>query len=121
LSKSRKEEWFKLAEYDLETAKAMFKTGRFKYVPFMCQQAIEKIFKGIISEKMFPPRIHDLVRLAKLAEVELKEEELLMLEKLSSLYVRVRYFIGGEVSSFSAEKFLKFTEDLCYKFLREKK
>jgi hypothetical protein len=78
LSKSRKEEWFKLAEYDL-------------------------------------------VRLAKLAEVELKDEELLMLEKLSSLYVRVRYFVGEGVSSFSAEKFLKFTEGLCYKFLREKK
>lgn len=121
MNRSRKEEWFILAEYDLETARIMFKTGRFKYVPFMCQQAIEKIFKGIISDTVFPPRIHDLVRLAELAGVELGEEELLMLEKLSSLYIRVRYFSGEEVSALTAEKFLKFTEDLCYRFLRRKK
>jgi len=116
---SKKQAWFKLAEYDLETAKAMYETGRFKYVPFMCQQAIEKLLKGIIAESQFPPRIHDLVRLAELAELELSEEELLMLEKLSSLYLRVRYFPGKEISRYSAEEFLKFTEDLCHRFLKE--
>jgi len=121
LSKSRRKEWFKLAEYDLETARAMFETGRFKYVPFMCQQAIEKVFKGIISDNGFPPRIHDLVRLAELADIELSEEELLILEKLSSLYLRIRYFPNTEISQFSAEEFLKFTEDLCYRFLKERK
>ncbi|MEO0284618.1 MAG: HEPN domain-containing protein [candidate division WOR-3 bacterium] len=30
------EEWFKQAEYDLETAYAMFKTGRYIYTVFMC-------------------------------------------------------------------------------------
>ena len=118
---SKKDEWFRLAGYDLETAKAMFKSGRFKYVPFMCQQAIEKTFKGIISEFMFPPRIHDLVRLAKLAKLKLSEEELLMLEKLSSLYLRVRYFPGEDVSSLSAERYLKFTEALCGRFLKGEK
>ena len=30
--------WFELAEYDLETAKAMLTTRRVLYVGFMCQQ-----------------------------------------------------------------------------------
>lgn len=33
--------------YDLETAKAMLNAGRYLYVVFMCQQAIEKLVKGI--------------------------------------------------------------------------
>jgi len=34
--------WLELAQYDLDTASAMFSTGRWFYVVFMCQQAIEK-------------------------------------------------------------------------------
>ena len=30
------DEWFKQAEYDLETASAMFKTGRYIYTVFIC-------------------------------------------------------------------------------------
>ena len=118
---SKRKEWFKLALYDLETAKAMFETGRYRYVPFMCQQAIEKALKGIISEKMNPPRIHDLVRLINLAGIELSSEEILMLDKISSLYTRIRYFSTETISRFSAEKYLKFTEELCQRLLKEVK
>ena len=46
------EYWKELAEYDLETAKAMLKTKRYLYVGFMCHQVIEKIFKGyFVSRK----------------------------------------------------------------------
>ena len=39
--------WETSAEYDLLTAEAMQKAGRYLYVAFMCQQAIEKINKGL--------------------------------------------------------------------------
>jgi HEPN domain-containing protein len=39
--------WEEHAQYDLDTAKAMFDTHRYLYSAFMCQQAIEKIVKGI--------------------------------------------------------------------------
>jgi len=39
--------WEEYAQYDLETAQAMFDTGRYLYSVFMCQQAIEKIVKGV--------------------------------------------------------------------------
>jgi HEPN domain-containing protein len=39
--------WEEAAKYDLETAKAMLAAGRYVYVVFMCQQAIEKQVKGL--------------------------------------------------------------------------
>ena len=40
----------------------MLAAGRYLYVPFCCQQALEKHLKGLIVERcgMFPPRTHDL-------------------------------------------------------------
>jgi len=38
--------WLDIAEYDLETARAMYISGRYLYVAFMCQQAVEKNSKG---------------------------------------------------------------------------
>jgi HEPN domain-containing protein len=39
--------WLDIAQYDLETANAMFDSGRWLYVVFMCQQALEKLAKGL--------------------------------------------------------------------------
>jgi HEPN domain-containing protein len=36
------------SDYDIETAKAMLKTGRYLYVGFMCHQVVEKAFKAIM-------------------------------------------------------------------------
>ena len=41
------EYWLDIAEYDLGTAEAMLNGGRWLYVLFMCQQAIEKLVKGL--------------------------------------------------------------------------
>lgn len=37
--------WERKATYDLETARIMLQTGRYTYVVFMAQQAVEKIVK----------------------------------------------------------------------------
>ncbi|MFA5537559.1 MAG: HEPN domain-containing protein [Bacillota bacterium] len=39
--------WQEIAKYDLETAYAMLEAGRYAYVAFMCQQAVEKMVKGL--------------------------------------------------------------------------
>ena len=44
-------EWISIDLYDLETAQAMFNTGRYLYVVFMCQQAIEKLLKALFIHK----------------------------------------------------------------------
>ena len=59
--------WIDLAEYDIETAEAMFETKRFLYVGFMCHQVIEKSLKGyyVFVKNEIPDKIHNLLKLAK--------------------------------------------------------
>jgi HEPN domain-containing protein len=65
------ERWRELALYDLGTAEAMLAAGRYLYVLFCCQQAVEKDLKALIIERcgIFPPRTHDLAKLAQVAKI----------------------------------------------------
>jgi len=85
--------WLNLASYDIETAKAMLSSGRFLYVLFTCQQALEKTLKASIIESTgkFPPRIHDLLKLARLAKLDVSTEQAETLSRLSFYYLETRY------------------------------
>ena len=84
------ERWVEQARYDLETAGAMHASGRYLYVLFCCPQAIEKTLKAIIAKQSneFPPRIHNLIRLAEVAALELTDERTQWLRELSQGEVR---------------------------------
>ncbi len=86
--------WMDRVEYDFETARAMYKAGRYLYVVFMCQQAVEKTLKAILAfqGKEIKP-IHHLSKLAELAGIlpEFSEETLSLIEKLGSYYLNARY------------------------------
>lgn len=110
--------WLNLAKYDLDTAEAMFKTGRYLYVLFTCQQAVEKTLKGLIVQKtnQFPPRIHDLLKLANLAQVQLSNEQAQFLSKLSFYYLETRYpeqitDLAKSIKKQTAEFFLEKTRE----------
>jgi HEPN domain-containing protein len=64
------EHWIERSQYDLDTPKVMLDTGRYLYVSYMCQQAVEKLLKGIIAhqgKENYP--IHNLNRLAEVSEI----------------------------------------------------
>ena len=86
--------WLERSNYDLETAKAMLDAGRYLYVAYMCQQAIEKLLKAIIAQhgKENLP-IHNLNRLAELAELrrELTAEQVDLLAELTAYNIEARY------------------------------
>lgn len=56
--------WLDIAAYDKVTAEAMYKSGRYLYVLFMCQQAVEKTLKGIIAYN-YLKRTKELLRWLK--------------------------------------------------------
>lgn len=87
------EKWIERANYDLETARTLQQEGRYLYVLFFCQQALEKWLKALILKRSgeFPPRVHQLVRLAEVAGVPIDEEQEDFLRKLSFYYVQTRY------------------------------
>jgi HEPN domain-containing protein len=47
------EHWIERSQYDLDTAKVMLDTGRYLYVAYMCQQAVEKMLKAIIAQQVY--------------------------------------------------------------------
>lgn len=87
--------WLSLAEYDLQTAKAMFITNRYLYVAFTCQQAIEKLLKAIyVKEKNeTPPYTHNLIKLVSLVSISsiIDEDKIRFIEILNSYYIESRY------------------------------
>jgi HEPN domain-containing protein len=86
-------QWAERAQYDLDTADAMFKAGRYLYVLFCCQQGVEKMLKAVIVQRTnrVPPRIHQLVRLVELARVVGDERQVDFLRELSNYYLPSRY------------------------------
>ena len=89
--------WLELANYDLESASAMFTAGRWFYVVFMCQQAIEKLCKGLYTLHIDDnvPKIHNIKTIVsrfkdKLPDV-ISEDTLRFFDNLSAQYLTYRY------------------------------
>jgi HEPN domain-containing protein len=89
--------WLDIAQYDLETAGAMFQSGRWLYVIFMCQQAIEKLVKGLYLLYIddIVPRTHNISNLLlrfsdKLPEA-VSDARYQLFERLSNYYLESRY------------------------------
>ena len=87
--------WLALAAYDYETAQAMFQSGRYVYVAFTCQQAVEKTLKAIFVQEHHttPPYTHNLLTLASKISCSqaLVCEYQETLEDLNSYYIESRY------------------------------
>lgn len=85
--------WVKLAEYDFASAKIMLDSGRYLYVSFMCQQAIEKYIKAYITELTdeMPPYTHNLTALFELSKIEFTEDQFIHAQVLTRYYLNARY------------------------------
>lgn len=86
-------EWFKQAQYDYETAKVMFRTGRYIYTIFMCHLSIEKALKGIYTKchKKDVPKTHDLNYLCEVINLNSPETFQMFIDTLNDLSVPTRY------------------------------
>ena len=87
--------WLNIADYDLETAEAMYKTGRWLYVAFMCHQVIEKTLKAYWcnNQPEDPPYTHNLILLATqsgLAEA-MSDEQNLFIARIMPMNIAARY------------------------------
>jgi len=91
------EYWLDTAQYDLETANAMMSSGRWLYVVFMCQQAVEKLAKGLyvlyVDDNV--PRIHSIRQIIRAYEDKLPEavteERYKLFDDLTAFYIEGRY------------------------------
>jgi len=93
--------WEEYAQYDLDTAIAMFDSGRYLYSAFMCQQAIEKIVKGlyVLYTNEEPVKSHNIALIFNnLCNTDTFKENVLnetfhfYNEKYTSLFVKLLAF-----------------------------
>jgi HEPN domain-containing protein len=89
--------WVTHACYDMDTAGAMLASGRWVYVVFMCQQALEKLVKGLYTMYIDDnvPRVHNIKtlfdRFADKLDVQAQPEVYRLFDVLSSHYLDSRY------------------------------
>ncbi len=89
--------WLDAAQYDLQSAGVMLTGGRWLYVAFMCQQAVEKLVKGLyllyLDDNV--PRTHNIETLVKRfrdkLSVEVPAETIKLFDRLSVCYLNNRY------------------------------
>ena len=85
--------WLEGAEYDLESARHMYATGRYLYVVFLCHLTLEKMLKALVSEitDMPAPKSHDLIYLLKRAGISPAPQHLEFLGKVNNASIPARY------------------------------
>ena len=97
--------WLEKAERDLDAAEAMFDTGRWFYVVFMCQQAVEKLVKGLYVQYVDDnvPRTHNIGLLINRFEAQLpvliEDKHYELFDILSKHYLADRYPVYISISS----------------------
>lgn len=86
-------EWLEQSEYDLDTAKSLYRARRYLYTIFMCHLAIEKALKALVVKQTgkAPPKTHNLINLMKLANAALTDEQIKFVSRLSLAGVVTRY------------------------------
>ena len=117
--------WIASAEYDLDTAKALFEAERYVYVIFMCHLALEKMLKAHVTEviQAEPAKTHSLEYLIRKGKLDPPPEMREFLGKITSQSVPTRYpgnfgeFLAG-LTPEVAEQYLRSTEEIM-RWLRE--
>jgi HEPN domain-containing protein len=81
------------ADYDLESARHMLKTGRDLYVIFLCHLSLEKMLKALVTEitQSVPFKTHDLILLVKKSGLEIPQEHLEFIGKINSASIPTRH------------------------------
>lgn len=108
-------EWLKQANYDMDTADAMFSSGRYFYSVFMCHLSIEKSLKGLYSKELVevPPKTHNLLYLLNKIGKRPDQELLKFITKLNTASIATRY--PDDLSKIQAAYTEKITKEMIKK------
>ena len=114
--------WIEIADYDIETAKAMLVSRRYLYVGFMCHQAVEKTIKAYycLTKDEVPPFTHNLKNLAERCGLLalFSDEQLDFIEELLPMNIEARYPTHKEqifklLTPQKCKQIIKETEGIC--------
>lgn len=85
--------WYRSAAEAWETARWLHRGKRYADCLFFCQLALEKLLKGLVvlATREQPPYLHDLIRLAQLARVDMTRAQGRALNIISGFNLKARY------------------------------
>ena len=85
--------WSTASGEDFDTAEILCRNKKYHHALFFCHLSIEKMLKAIIvrSTRTAPPLIHDLVRLAEKAEIDISEAQKNELAEITTFNIGARY------------------------------
>ncbi len=85
--------WLNTAESDLLTAGKLFSSGDYHWCLFIGHLVVEKMLKALYTQNNndTPPRTHDLVKLAKLAKIDLNTSKITIYNRINDFNIEARY------------------------------
>ncbi len=85
--------WIESSERDFKAVTHLFKSKDYSWSLFIGHLVVEKLFKACFVKvtRQYPPMIHNLVKLAELANIRLDEEKKILLTELTSFNIAGRY------------------------------
>jgi AbiV family abortive infection protein len=85
--------WRDTAAEDMETAELLFEKERYRHALFLAHLAIEKMLKAHVTKNTsnVPPKIHNLLRLARLAGISADAKQNIFFETFDQYQLEGRY------------------------------
>jgi HEPN domain-containing protein len=85
--------WIESSDDDFETMLAMFETKRYSWALFVGHLLIEKLLKAyyVKVKQDFPPFMHNLLRLAELADLKMTGEQKVFFITVTAFNINARY------------------------------
>jgi HEPN domain-containing protein len=111
--------WLQTSEMDLSSMETIHNAGKYTIALFMGHLALEKLLKAFwvkAHSDNFPPKTHNLVKLADEAAVKLNENEISLLLEINEFNLETRYpdfkldFYKKCTQEFSSEYIVKIKE-----------
>jgi HEPN domain-containing protein len=111
--------WVTSSDEDFAAAESLLEKGHLRHSLFFAHLAIEKMLKALVTKqtKDIPPRIHNLVRLAEIADLKPDQEQEQLLREFGVYQLQGRYPDSEEVllgSSFANEEISRATGMLSW-------
>jgi HEPN domain-containing protein len=87
------EHWINTSDKDFQTMEHLYKSKDYNWALFMGHIVIEKLLKACVTKatRQHAPPLHDLLRLANLAKIELTPEYTDWLDVLTTFNLNTRY------------------------------
>ena len=112
--------WLESSQKDFQVAQNLFSLKHYPQCLFFCHLSIEKLLKAIVIKvnRKHPPYIHDLRKLAKLANLDLSPKHEQILDTIFSFNIAGRYadakfkFYKKYNKKGYTQKYLKITKEL---------